>query len=147
MYLFKSLPSYSKKLLRALCVEYCNTHMGVILYLFKTHPCCFKKSVTKFCIRAIWRQIFFFGEKFTKIDLALKQVFKNHSKLVEQFSIMFSTIWPKYFFPVKSPMGTSLDSVFLHRFFFQLGFRVHEGIQIKNCFGTIKDLFIWFFGN
>ena len=35
---------------------------------------------------------FFFGEKFTKFDLALKEVIKNRSKVVYKLSVMFLTI-------------------------------------------------------
>ena len=52
---------------------------------------------------------FFFGEKFTKFDLALKKVKTNRSKLVYRLSMMFSTISLNDFFQVKSPMGTPLD--------------------------------------
>ena len=52
---------------------------------------------------------FFFEEKFTKINLALKGVIKNHSKLVYRLSVMFYRISLKNFFWVKSPMGTPLD--------------------------------------
>ena len=45
-------------------------------------------------------------------------------------------------------MGIPLDSIFcLHRFFFQLHSRAQGDIQIKICFGTMKDLPIWFFWN
>ena len=52
---------------------------------------------------------FFSGEKFTKFDLAPKEVIKNHAKNVYTLSVMFSTISLKNFFFVKSPMGTPLD--------------------------------------
>ena len=35
---------------------------------------------------------FFFGEKFTKFDLALKQVIKNRSKLFYRLPVVFITI-------------------------------------------------------
>ena len=35
------------------------------------------------------------------------------------------------FFYAKSLMGTPLDSIFFHRFFFQLRSRAQEDIQIK----------------
>ena len=41
---------------------------------------------------------FFVRKKFTKIDLALKVVIKNHSKLVYRLSVMFPTISRKNFF-------------------------------------------------
>ena len=45
-------------------------------------------------------------------------------------------------------MGTPLDWKFLtHDFFFQFRVWPQGGTLIKNCFGTIKDLSIWFFGN
>ena len=90
----------------------------------------------------------FFGEKFTKFDLALKEIIENQSKLVKRRSVMFSTIWPKNFFFAKTPMGTPLDSIFFtHKKIFQFRFRAHLAVQIKNFFGTIKDIAIWFFGN
>ena len=52
---------------------------------------------------------FFVREKVTKIDLALKVVIKNHSKLVCRLSVMFLTITRKNILFVKSPMGTLLD--------------------------------------
>ena len=52
---------------------------------------------------------FFFGEKFTKIDLAVEGVIENRSKVVYTLSVMFVTISLKYFFLVKSLMGTPLD--------------------------------------
>ena len=61
---------------------------------------------------------------------------------------MFLTIWLKNFFCVKTPMGTPLDSKFFtHKKIFQLPSLAQGGIQIKNYFGKIKDLSIWFFGN
>ena len=52
---------------------------------------------------------FFSGGKFTKFDLALTRVIKNHSKLGYTRSMMFLRIWLKDFFSVKSFMGTPLD--------------------------------------
>ena len=52
---------------------------------------------------------FFFGEKITKIDLAVEGVIENRSKVVYTLSVMFITISLKYFFLVKSLMGTPLD--------------------------------------
>ena len=52
---------------------------------------------------------FFSRDKFTKIDLALTLVIKNHSKVGYTRSMMFSRIWLKIFFLVKSHMGTPLD--------------------------------------
>ena len=52
---------------------------------------------------------FFVKIKFTKIDLALTLVIKNHSKVGYTRSMMFLRIWLKNFFLVKSPMGTPLD--------------------------------------
>ena len=52
---------------------------------------------------------FFSGGKFTKFDLAPKEVIKNHSKLGYTRSIMFLRICMKNFFFVKSLMGTPLD--------------------------------------
>ena len=40
---------------------------------------------------------FFFGHKFTKIDLAHKGVIENRSKVVYTLSVMFITISLKYF--------------------------------------------------
>ena len=91
---------------------------------------------------------FFLGEKITKFDLALTYIMKNHSKLVEWRTVMFSTIWLKNFFFVKNLMGTPLEwNFFTHNFFFQLQVRAHLAVQIKNFFGTIEDLPIWFFAN
>ena len=41
----------------------------------------------------------------------------------------------------------SIQIFCLHRFFFQLHSRAQGDIQIKICFGTMKDLPIWFFWN
>ena len=60
---------------------------------------------------------------------------------------MFLTISLENFF-VKRLMGTPLDWKFLtHDFFFQFRVWPPGGTHIKNYFGTIKDLSIWFFGN
>ena len=65
---------------------------------------------------------FFFGEKFTKIDLALEVVIKNLSKVVWGLSVKFSRIWLKNFFVVKIHMGTPLEwKILLHNFFFSFG--------------------------
>ena len=91
---------------------------------------------------------FFFGQKFTKIDLALEVVIKNRSKVVWGFSVMFLTIWLKNFFCAKSHMGTPFEWIFFtHQKKNQLQVRVYFAVQIKKKFGTIKDLPIWFFGN
>ena len=55
---------------------------------------------------------------------------------------------PKDFVFCKSLMETPLDSIFFtHKIKIQLQSRAQGGIQIKICFGTIKDLPIWFFWN
>ena len=96
----------------------------------------------------LFEVIFFFWEKFTKFDLALMQIIKNHSKVVYRLSVIFLTISLKNLFFVKRLMGTPLDWKFLtHDFFFQFRVWPQGGTHIKNCFGTIKDLSIWFFGN
>ena len=41
---------------------------------------------------------FFFGQKFTKTDLALEVVIKNLSKVIWALSVMFSRVWLKHFF-------------------------------------------------
>ena len=52
------------------------------------------------------------------------------------------------FYWLKSLMGTPVDrKTFTPKIFFQLRTRAQEGIQIKICFGTIKDLCIGFFSN
>ena len=56
---------------------------------------------------------FFFSENFTKIDLALTIVIKNHWKVGYTRSMMLSRIWLKNFSFVKSCMGTVLDWKFL----------------------------------
>ena len=61
---------------------------------------------------------FFFGEKFTKFDLALKQVIRNRSKVFWGLPLVFITIWTKDFFCAKSLMETPLDSIFFTQFFF-----------------------------
>ena len=67
---------------------------------------------------------FFFGEKFTKIDLALKVVIKNLSKVVWGLSVKFSRIWMKNFVVVKIHMGTPLEwKILLRSKNFQLHFR------------------------
>ena len=61
---------------------------------------------------------------------------------------MFRTIQQKYFFSVKSLMGTPVDrKTFTPKKFFQLRTRAQEGIQIKIRFSMIKDLCIGFFSN
>ena len=47
----------------------------------------------------------------------------------------------------KSYGNTTRFNFFLHRFFFQIHSRAQGNIQIKICFGTMKDLPIWFFWN
>ena len=64
--------------------------------------------------------IFFFGEKFTKFNLALKPVIKNRSKVFSRLFAVFITIWTKNFFYVKTPIGIPLDSIFLHTTFFSV---------------------------
>ena len=67
---------------------------------------------------------FFFRRKFTKTDLALEVVIKNLSKVVWGLSVMFSRMWLKDFFVVKSLMGTSLEwKILLRSKKFQLQFR------------------------
>ena len=91
---------------------------------------------------------FFFWEKFTKFDLALMKIIKNRSKVVYRLSAIFLTIWLKNCVFVKRLMGTPLDWKFwTHDFFFQFRVWPHGVKNIKNWFGTIKDLSIWFFGN
>ena len=55
---------------------------------------------------------FFFGERFTKIDLALEVVIKNRSKVVWGLSIMCLKIWLKNFFFQKSYGNTTRLSFF-----------------------------------
>ena len=90
---------------------------------------------------------FFVGQKFTKFNLALKLLIRNFLKLVQSLFMMFLTISLKNFLVVKSLMGTPVDWKIFTRFFFQLRFQAHGGIQIKICFSTIEDLPIWFFWN
>ena len=53
---------------------------------------------------------------------------------------VFDDMTEEFFF-VKTLMGTPLDSKFFtHKKFFQLPSLAQGGIQIKNCFDTIKDL-------
>ena len=67
---------------------------------------------------------FFFRRKFTKTDLALEVVIKNLSKVVWGLSVMFSRMWLKDFFVVKSLMGTSLEwKILLRSKNFQFQFR------------------------
>ena len=40
---------------------------------------------------------FYFRQKFTKIDLALKQVIKNRSKVTQRLFVMFETLWKNNF--------------------------------------------------
>ena len=57
---------------------------------------------------------------------------------------MFWTIWQREFFGVKSLMGTPLDlKIFRRKKKIQLQVRGQEGIKIKICFSTIKDLPKW----
>ena len=87
---------------------------------------------------------FFVGEKFTKINLALNRVGENRSKLAWRVFMMFRTIWRREFFRVKSLMGTPLDlKIFRRKKKIQLQVRGQEGIKIKICFSTIKDLPKW----
>ena len=52
---------------------------------------------------------FLSGEKFTKFDLAPKELIKNRSKVVYTLSVMLLTISLKNFVFVKTLMGTPLD--------------------------------------
>ena len=61
-------------------------------------------------------------------------------------SYMIRSDWKILIF-VKSPMGTKLDFFFAHKKKYQVQSQAQSGIQIKICFGTIKDLRIWFFFN
>ena len=57
---------------------------------------------------------------------------------------MFWRIWQREFFGVKSLMGTPLDlKIFRRQKKIQLQVRGEEGIKIKICFSTIKDLPKW----
>ena len=57
---------------------------------------------------------------------------------------MFWTIWKREYFGVKSHMGTPLDlKIFRRKKKIQLQVRGQEGIKIKICFSTIKDLLKW----
>ena len=57
---------------------------------------------------------------------------------------MFWTIWQREYFGVKSLMGTPLDlKIFRRKKKIQLQVRGQEGIKIKICFSTIKDLLKW----
>ena len=61
---------------------------------------------------------------------------------------VFNVLARNFFFVVKCLMGTPVDWKFFTRnFFFQFWTRAHGGIQIKICFGKIKDLPIWLFEN
>ena len=67
---------------------------------------------------------FFFRRKFTKTDLALEVIIKNLSKVVWGLSMMFSRLWLKDFFVVKSRMGTPLEwKILLRSKNFQFHFR------------------------
>ena len=93
--------------------------------------------------RVILSQIFF-REKFTKFNLALNPVCENRLKLAWRVFMMFWTIWQREFFGVKSLMGTPLDlKIFRRKKKIQLQVRGQEGIKIKICFSTIKDLLKW----
>ena len=57
---------------------------------------------------------------------------------------MFWTIWQREYFGVKSLIGTPLDlKIFRRQKKIQLQVRGQEGIKIKICFSTIKDLLKW----
>ena len=57
---------------------------------------------------------------------------------------MFWTIWQREYFGVKSLIGTPLDlEIFRRQKKIQLQVRGQEGIKIKICFSTIKDLLKW----
>ena len=67
---------------------------------------------------------FIFRRKFTKFDLALEVIIKNLSKVVWGLSMMFSRMWLKDFFVVKSRMGTPLEwKILLRSKNFQFHFR------------------------
>ena len=55
---------------------------------------------------------FFFREKFTKFDLALKEVIKIRCKVSTRLNMMFLTIERADFLFAKSFMGTPLDLFF-----------------------------------
>ena len=82
----------------------------------------------------------FFLENFTKLDLALKKVIKNRSKVTYGCSLVFLTILPMFFFQ-KSYGNTTLFFCFFNterKISYVRG--ALGGIKIENCFRTIKDL-------
>ena len=71
----------------------------------------------------LWMESLFVGQKEAAwIDLALKLVSENQSKLAQRFFIMFRTIWQRNFFDVKSLVGIAInwdffpETNFLNRF-------------------------------
>ena len=94
---------------------------------------------------------FFFGEKFSKFDLALKLVIKNRSKVILGVSAVFITIKTNYFFCVKSPMGTPLDSIFFYTdFFFSVRVPGPGGYQNENLLRYDQRssyIILWKLGN
>ena len=85
---------------------------------------------------------FFFGQKFTKINLALKWLIKSCWKLRQCVSMMVLTILEDNFLVFKWE-HQSIEK-FLHEVLFSVS-RAQGGIQLKICFCTIKDLPIYFF--
>ena len=58
----------------------------------------------------LWMESLFVGQKEAAwIDLALKLVSENQSKLAQRFFIMFRTIWQRNFFDVKSLVGIAIN--------------------------------------
>ena len=58
----------------------------------------------------LWMESLFVGQKEAAwIDLALKLVSENQSKLAQRFFIMFRTIWQRIFFDVKSLVGIAIN--------------------------------------
>ena len=58
----------------------------------------------------LWLESLFVGQKEAAwIDLALKLVSENQSKLAQRFFIMFRTIWQRNFFDVKSLVGIAIN--------------------------------------
>ena len=76
------------------------------------------------------------------------EIIKNRSKVVYRLSVIFLTIsFNNFVFCQTSYGNTTRLKIFDTRFFFQFRVWTQGGTHIKNWFGTIKDLSIWFFGN
>ena len=107
----------------------------------------FRACHNSYGFRAIWSQIFFQSKIYLNRSSAQKSHQKSLKSCLRTLYDVMNDMAEEFFF-VKTHMGTPLHSIFLtHKRNIQLQVRAHLAAQIKNCFGTIKELPIWFFGN